>query len=108
MKYTERTAVFLWNTEHSAWHFAYISKKRSTLLRARYKTVSRGFGSLPVDVRIGKTSWRTSIFYDGKSGQYILPLKASIRLKEHIAHDDIITVTFSIAIAKPVSRQKYG
>ena len=92
----EKTKIFLWSTETAAWHFALISKKRSSELRKKYGHLSRGFGSFPVHVSIGKTTWDTSIFYDGKSEQYMLPLKASVRRAEHIAHDDIIVCSFSL------------
>lgn len=99
--FKEKAKVFIWTGEQGAWHFVAISKKRSAALRTTYKSVSRGFGSLPVDVTVGKTTWRTSIFYDGRSQQYILPLKAAVRKKEGIAHDETIVVHIAIVIAKP-------
>ncbi len=43
----------------------------------------RGFGSIRVDVRIGTTEWRTSLFPQAASPTaprgYVLPLKAAVR-----------------------------
>ena len=58
--------------------------------------MKRGWGSLPVTVTIGKTSWKTSIFPDAKAGAYLLPLKADVRKKEKILASD--TVSFSLEI----------
>lgn len=101
--FKERAKVFIWPGEQGAWHFMYVSKKRSANLRRMYKSISKGFGSLPVDVTIGKTTWRTSIFYDGRSQQYLLPLKASVRKKEGIAHEDVLVVRIVIHITELVT-----
>lgn len=45
----------------------------------------RGFGSVRVDVRCGKSTWRTSIFLDAKANSYLLPVKKAIRVAEGIA-----------------------
>jgi hypothetical protein len=44
----------------------------------------RGFASIPVKDTIRKTSWRTSILSNKKSGTYFLPLKARVRKMEQI------------------------
>ncbi|MEK9173103.1 MAG: DUF1905 domain-containing protein [Patescibacteria group bacterium] len=80
----------------TGWHFVNIPKKESREIRAAFRGASRGFGSLPVMVTIGKTSWKTSIFPDKKSETYLLPLKACIRKKERFGHGD--SVSFSIKI----------
>ena len=80
----------------AGWHFATIPKKLSNEIQATFGEMSRGWGSLPVVVTIGKTSWRTSIFPDKKVGAYLLPLKADVRKKEKIAQGD--TITFAISL----------
>ena len=39
----------------------------------------RGFGSVPVGVQIGDTTWRTSVFPDTKSGCFVLPIKKAVQ-----------------------------
>lgn len=41
----------------------------------------RGWGSLKVEARIGKTSWPTSIF-PGDEGAWLLPVKRAVRASE--------------------------
>lgn len=80
----------------AAWHFLTIPEKQSKEIKKTFEGKSRGWGSLPVEVTLGKTSWKTSIFPDKKSGTYLLPLKADIRRKEGVAHGD--TVSFVIKV----------
>lgn len=68
----------------SGWHFLSIPKKESTEIKTAYGEHARGWGSIPVEITLGKTTWNTSIFPDKKSGQYLLPLKAAVRKKEGI------------------------
>ncbi|GAB3499376.1 hypothetical protein GCM10027521_51150 [Amycolatopsis cihanbeyliensis] len=42
----------------------------------------RGFGSLRVQVTIGGSTWRTSIFPDSARGSYVLPVKRAVRAAE--------------------------
>ena len=82
--------VVLWPGEMGAWHFVHIDKKTSEILKEKHGKVRRGFGSIPVMAKIGKTEWKTSIFPDKRSGTYLLPLKASVRRAEGIAADESI------------------
>ena len=58
--------------------------------------ISRGFGSLRVDVTIGTTAWRTSIFPDSKRGTYVLPLKRAVRTAEDIQVGDTARVRLTL------------
>jgi hypothetical protein len=80
----------------AGWHFVTVPKKQSSEIRKLFGDLARGWGSLPVTVAIGKTSWNTSIFPDKKASAYLLPLKANVRKKEHIQAGN--TIAFSIAI----------
>jgi hypothetical protein len=79
-----------------AWRFIHVGKKESAEIRKNFGAHAAGFGSIKVEVTIGKTIWHTSIFPDKKSGTYLLPLKALVRKYEAI--DDEDTVSFTIKI----------
>ncbi|MEK7554786.1 MAG: DUF1905 domain-containing protein [Patescibacteria group bacterium] len=79
-----------------AWYFITLPKKESAEIKERFKAMKRGWGSLPVTVTLGKTSWKTSIFPEKKSGSYLLPLKVEVRKKEGVKKGD--TVSFSVII----------
>lgn len=78
------------------WRFLALPKKQGQEIKELFGNHARGWGSLPVSVRIGNTVWETSIFPDKKSGSYLLPLKAKIRKAEDIGDD--APVKFSITL----------
>lgn len=80
----------------AAWHFLTVGKKETSDIKESYTGLTRGFGSLPVEVTLGKSKWRTSIFPDSRSGTFVLPVKKSVRQAEGIYDGD--DVSFSITI----------
>ncbi len=80
----------------SAWRFLVLPVTAGKEIKEKYGKSAKGWGSLPVSVTIGQTTWQTSIFPDKKSGTYLLPLKAKIRKSEDILDDDV--VSFSIML----------
>jgi hypothetical protein len=94
-KFKVRTKVWLYPGE-AAWRFASVPPKIAKVIRERFSEFSRGWGSLPVTVTIGKTCWKTSIFPDKKTGSYLLPLKAHVRKEEEIEAGDTITLHIDI------------
>lgn len=95
-KYKVRGKVWLWPGEQGAWHFVHVDKKTSETIKAKHTRVRRGFGSVRVIATIGKTSWKTSIFPDSRSGTYLLPLKAAVRRAEGLSEGDTITSTLAL------------
>lgn len=56
-----------------------------------------GWGSIPVQVTVGQTSWRTSLFPFKKTG-YFLPVKKLVLKSENLTVGMTITATYSAAI----------
>lgn len=79
-----------------AWYFAYVDAKQATLIKKKHAPKARGFGSIRVTVRLGKSTWKTSIFPDSHSGSYVLPLKKQIRRAEGIEAGDTVSFTLTI------------
>ena len=82
----------------AGWHFVTLPKKESNEITRVFGGLKKGWGSLPVIVTIGNTSWKTSIFPDKKAGAYLLPLKAAIRKNEKIVDNQTITFQLEIQI----------
>lgn len=51
-----------------------------------------GFGSIPVEVTIGSSTWKTSLFPDTKAGSFVLPVKRAIRQRERLEVDARVSV----------------
>ncbi|MCF7834162.1 MAG: DUF1905 domain-containing protein [Candidatus Pacebacteria bacterium] len=98
--YKIKSQVWVYPGETANWHFVNVPKKESDEIKKNFgpqKGVrQRGWGSVSVSVSIGKTSWKTSIFPDKRSGTYLLPLKAEVRKKEGIYDKDKINFTIKI------------
>jgi hypothetical protein len=80
------------------WHFLTLPKKQSHIIKKAFGTLNQGWGSIPVIVTIGQTTWKTSIFPDTKADSYQLPLKSEARKKEKIVAGDTITFTIEIKV----------
>jgi hypothetical protein len=51
---------------------------------------------IPVTANIGRTRWTTSLF--PKDGQYIVPVKASVRATEELELGDVVMVSLTVAV----------
>lgn len=80
----------------AAWRFLGLPTKEAKEIKENYGKSAKGWGSLPVTVTIGKTTWDTSIFPDKKSGTYLLPLKGQVRKAEDIGDTDTVTFTLRV------------
>ncbi len=55
-----------------------------------------GFGSVRVEVTVGATVWRTSLFPSAEAGAYVLPVKKAVRVAEGLDDDDLAEVTIRL------------
>jgi hypothetical protein len=95
-EYTIRANVWRY-PGFAGWHFVSIPKKQSAEINKNFSSKKRGWGSLPVTVTLGESTWKTSIF-PSKEGAYLLALKADIRKKEHVRERDAITLKFILRV----------
>lgn len=95
--YKIRSRVWLYPGVTS-WHFVTVNKKLSGEIRSVFGEAARGWGSLPVEVFIGKTRWRTSIFPDKETKTYLLPIKAEVRKRENIGAGELCVITFEVLV----------
>ena len=78
------------------WHFVTLPPAQTKKVREAVP-LRKGFGSVRVHARIGKTEWQTSIFPDKRSQSYVLPIKAAVRKAESIANDKSVQVELRLA-----------
>ncbi len=96
-QYKFKTNVWLY-PGMAGWHFATVPNDISKDIKQHFGDRKRGWGSLPIIVTLGKTSWKTSIFPDKESGGYVFPLKAEVRKKENIVADKKINLMIEITV----------
>ncbi len=90
-KYRFKSQLWLYQGK-GAWFFATLPKEESAKIKLITASQRRGWGAVPVEVRVGKTIWQTSIFPYAKEQAYILPVKAQVRKKEKITAGDVVDV----------------
>lgn len=80
-------------TGKAAWSFVTLPVDTAEDIRY-FSGPRRGWGSVRVEVTLGKSRWKTSLFPDNKRNSYLLPLKAAVRKAEKIGTGD--TVQFEL------------
>jgi hypothetical protein len=98
--YTFTAPLWQWMARRDEWFFVSVPEGMSDEITARSEGLTGGFNSVPVQVTIGRTSWRTSIF-PGGDGRYSLPLKKSVRIAEGIDRDSMVEVTIELRLSTP-------
>jgi hypothetical protein len=78
-----------------SWIFVSLPAEASEDVRELADGPRRGFGSVRVQVTVGGSTWKTSIFPDSSRG-YVLPLKRAVRRAEGLDTGDIATVTVEL------------
>ncbi len=78
------------------YYFVSVPEDECAELEAASSFVSYGWGMIPVTVRIGETTWTTSLW--PKDGGYVVPLKDLVRKKERIGEGDAVAVRLSVGI----------
>lgn len=79
--------LWLWDARaEQRWTFVTVPAEVSAGIRdeAEAHGPPRGFGSVRVEVTLGQSQWRTSVFPDSKSGCYVLPIKKAVRKAERL------------------------
>lgn len=78
------------------WHFITVPDEGCAAIEATAASVTYGWGMIPVTARIGRTRWTTSLF--PKDGQYIVPVKASVRATEELELGDVVVIALTVAV----------
>lgn len=89
--------LWRWDGE-AAWHFVTLPQDVSddVELRAVSAGRERDFGSVRVEVTVGATTWRTSLFPDKERGAYLLPVKHEVRVREELVLDAPVGVSLQL------------
>jgi hypothetical protein len=90
-----RFSAELWEHDgEGSWHFLTVPPDLSDDLRERGGQ-RRGFGSMRVQVTVGGSTWRTSVF-PSREGGYVLPVKRAVRVAEGVEAGDVVDVRLEV------------
>lgn len=90
--------LWLWEGD-APWHFVTVPEQLSDAIEwhAAANGQERGFGSVRVEVTVGATTWRTSLFPDKGRGAYVLPVKRAVRAAEGLEAGSDVRVELRLA-----------
>ena len=79
----------------SSWHF--LTLPAEVAEDVAFEAGPRGgFGSIRVEVSIGSSTWRTSLFPASKSMSFVLPVKKPVRRANDLQAGDICEVRLEV------------
>ena len=78
----------------SPYYFVAVPGHTCVDVRAMSKHVSYGWGVIPVEARIGRTVFETSLF--PKDGGYLVPVKDVVRHAEGLDEGETVTVRLKV------------
>ena len=79
--YSFSAEVWEWDAKKS-WTFVSIPEDVADDIEERFGRSAAGFGSIRVEVTVGDTVWRTSLFPSTEEKTYVLPVKKVVRTAE--------------------------
>jgi Domain of unknown function (DUF1905) len=89
----------LWEWEgKAAWYFVSLPDDVADDIDERFGHRAGGFGSVRVEVTVGRTVWRTSLFPDSKRRTYVLPVKRPVRTAEGLSVGDVLAVALVVLV----------
>lgn len=81
--YEFEAPLWVWDARKAdTWTFVSVPEAQADEILDVVGTVARGFGSVRVEVTVGGSVWRTSLFPDSTAGTYVLPVKKAVRRAE--------------------------
>ena len=95
MQFRFSNEVWYWRGP-SPFHFLAVPETESRKIKEVSNLVTYGWGVIPVNARIGKTEWTTSLI--PKDGLYLVPLKNAVRFGEGLNIGDVVEVQLSLNI----------
>ena len=71
--------LWRWEARREFWTFVSLPAELTGEVRELAGDLPRGFGAIRAHARVGAKQWWTSVFPQNADGQYVLPVKKSVR-----------------------------
>ena len=97
MIYAFEAEVWEWSSKTS-WFFVSLPEDEADEIEERFGRRAAGFGSIRVEVTIGSSTWRTSLFPSNEEKTYVLPLKKAVRTAEGLVPGSVAAVELVVII----------
>lgn len=78
------------------YRFVAVPDAEAAALRAASPLVSYGWGCIPVTVRLGRTTFTTSLF--PRDGGYVVPIKVAVQRAEGVELGDVVHLALRLEV----------
>ncbi len=95
LRFAFTAELWEWTSNATSWVFATLPVDDGEDIR-EFVPTTRGFGSVRVEVQVGETTWRTSVFPSKETGSYVLPVKKAVRSKEALEIGDDVEFDLTV------------
>ncbi|MGB3187380.1 MAG: DUF1905 domain-containing protein [Ornithinimicrobium sp.] len=86
----------LWLHDKGSVYFCALPEQVSDAIADLSHGHTHGFGSVPVEVSVGTSTWHTSLFPSTELATYVLPMKKAVRLTEHLQAGNDVQVSLRL------------
>ncbi|WP_324651544.1 DUF1905 domain-containing protein [Georgenia sp. H159] len=93
--------LWLWDARADSWTFVSLPTGVADEILDLSAPFTRGFGSVRVEVTVGRTTWRTSLFPSKEAGTYVLPVKKAVRQAERLDVGDTVPIELTLVDLEP-------
>lgn len=96
-EHTFRATLWAWEARPDSWVFLTVPPDVSDAIADGVAgRLPRGFGSVRVEVHVGGSTWRTSVFPSTEEEAYVLPVKRPVRRAEGLDVGDTAEVRLRV------------
>ncbi|WP_084126812.1 DUF1905 domain-containing protein [Demequina sp. NBRC 110054] len=95
-EFSFEASLYLWEARLQTWVFADIPEDVADVVEDAQSGPRRGFGAVKVEVTLGETVWRTSIFPSKDRATYILPVKRAVLDAEGVAPPETVSLSLRL------------
>ena len=88
--------LYLWDVHGGTWVFLNLPEDLTDEIDDGLREPRSGFGSVRVEVSVGSSTWRTSVFPSKKEATYVLPVKKAVRRAEGLDVGDVVRVALRV------------
>lgn len=87
--------LYAWDVQGGSWVFLNLPEHVTDEIDDGSRE-PRGFGSVRVEVSVGSSTWRTSVFPSKQEATYVLPVKKAVRRAEGVDVGDVVHVRLGV------------
>lgn len=93
MTHTFSAELYLWEARVDSWVFANLPEDVADEIEDAAPEPPRGFGAVKVEVTVGGSAWRTSVFPSKRDATFVLPVEKAILKAEKFAVGDTVRIS---------------